>query len=263
MEEYSDHVHTWKYFISQIKPRGCTLLKRLDEFPNSILISGCQRSGTTMLSRIVTESEGMVNYWTGIGDDELDAALILSGVMPHKPMGRYCFQTTYLNNCYHEYYQHQEKFKIIWVLRNPYSVVYSMLYNWGKSALNDLYTCCGSHLINDQEKIKVKFLRQFALSKLRRACYAYVGKTRQAFELQQNLSPDQIIFIEYDTLVAEKEDHLPKLYDFLALDYKKEYAEKIHAKSVRKSSKLTDRERLTIQELCEPVYQEAISTLTE
>jgi len=96
---------TWKKFAPEVRPGGCNLLARLDEFPNSILVSGCQRSGTTMLLRLITQSEGMVNYWFG-RDDELDAALILSGFEPHTPHGRYSFQTTYLNECAHEYYDH-------------------------------------------------------------------------------------------------------------------------------------------------------------
>ena len=91
-------------------------------FGGAILVTGCQRSGTTILSRIITRSDGMVDYWFG-RDDELDAALILSGHVWHSPVGRYCFQTTYLNECYEEYFQCDLNQKIIWMIRSPYSVI--------------------------------------------------------------------------------------------------------------------------------------------
>ena len=77
-------ITTWRQFTAQIRSKGHGLLKTLDDFPNAVLVTGCQRSGTTMMSRIITQSEGMVDYWTG-PDDELDAALILSG-SNHRPV---------------------------------------------------------------------------------------------------------------------------------------------------------------------------------
>jgi hypothetical protein len=49
----------------------------------------------------------MTQYYFG-SDNELDAALILSGRVAHEPQGRYCFQTTYLNECYSEYFEHRD-----------------------------------------------------------------------------------------------------------------------------------------------------------
>jgi hypothetical protein len=58
-------ITTWHQFEQTVRARGCNLLRRLGNFPRSILVAGCQRSGTTMLSRIITQSEGMTNYWFG------------------------------------------------------------------------------------------------------------------------------------------------------------------------------------------------------
>src|SRR5690606_4816997 len=69
----------WPRFHREVRGEGRRLLCRLDRFPDAVLISGCQRSGTTMLSRIIRESAGMANYRRR-DDDELDAALILAGV---------------------------------------------------------------------------------------------------------------------------------------------------------------------------------------
>ena len=120
---------TWEEFDRSVRSRGCSLLTRIHEFPHAVLVAGCQRSGTTMLARILTDSEEMVKYYFS-SRDELDAALILSGRVEHESRGRYCFQTAYIDDCYREYYERDGDFKIIWMIRNPLSVAHSMLYNW-------------------------------------------------------------------------------------------------------------------------------------
>ena len=84
MQPEKCRIKTWRRFAREVRPKGCRLLSRLERFPKSVLVTGCQRSGTTMLSRIITQSEGMTNYWFG-KDDELDAALILSGEVEYDP----------------------------------------------------------------------------------------------------------------------------------------------------------------------------------
>jgi hypothetical protein len=253
-------IRSWKQFVREVRSRGCHLLERLDEFPNSILVTGCQRSGTTMLSRIISLSDGMVDYWFG-RDDELDAALILAGVVDHPPRGRYCFQTTYLNECYREYFRHRNGHKIIWLFRNPFAVVYSMLNNWNRFALHQLFLRCGVDLLSQKEKKRHRIFGKYGIRRLRKACYAYVGKTRQAFELQDTFSREEIFFVDYDDLVDRKQDVLSAIYDFVNLDYKSEYAEKIHRRSVGKSERLSRRQKEIVEEICLPVYEEAKNAL--
>ncbi|MFH1767049.1 MAG: sulfotransferase [Patescibacteria group bacterium] len=255
-------IKSWNDFMRRVKPKGCVLLRRLDEFPQSILVTGCQRSGTTMLSRIITQSEGMTNYWFG-KDDELDAALILAGYVEHTPKGRYCFQTTYLNECYCEYFEHFNGHKIIWILRNPFSVIYSMLYNWRRRALNDLFKGCGARYLEGFARWKYEHLGFWGVSRLLRACLAYNGKTCQVFELRQRLRKSQLLVIEYDSLVKQKLRVLPKVYEFIELPYKEEYAGKISAKSLEKSRQLSHRARAMITELCKPVYEKAKTLLSD
>ena len=95
-EDSSSTIKSWEEFAAIIKSKGCHLLKRLDEFPRSILVTGCQRSGTTVLSIVINSSEGITRY-VKESDLELAGALILPGLKAHEPKGRYCFQTTYVN----------------------------------------------------------------------------------------------------------------------------------------------------------------------
>jgi len=248
-------INSWKKFSRNVRPKGCSLLKRLDEFPSSILVAGCQRSGTTVLSRVIRSSECIYDFCI-TDDDELDAALILSGHIDYDNKGRHCFQTTYLNECYPEYFDHDVSHKIIWVIRNPLSVVYSLLHNWTREPLNNLFESCGVDDLTDLEISRYQILGGLAISRLRKACLAYAGKSRQVFEIINRLGIDRLIVVDYDDLVLRKEKILPMVYDFINVPYKLEYADMIHGRSIDKSDKLSRKERRMIKEVCFPVYEE-------
>lgn len=251
-----EYITNWEEFDEKVRSKGHPLLKRLDEFPDSVLVTGCQRSGTTMLSRVITQSDGMVNYWFG-PDDELDAALILSGYVAHPPAGRYCFQTTYINRRYHEYYVHTNGHKILFVLRNPFSVVHSVLYNWRDTALERFFRFNGISHLTGVDKWLYKSFGARSISKLRQACWGYKGKVLQLFELKQHLNAEQLMVVDYDDLVMHKAEILPIIYSFCDLDYKIEYADRIHSKSISKVTRLSTQESKVIKSLCEPIYQNA------
>lgn len=247
-------IKTWPKFARSVRSKQGKLLNRLEDFPDSILIAGCQRSGTTMLARILTQSDGMVNYWFG-PDDELDAALILSGNVEHEPRGRYCFQTTYLNECYPEYFEHNN-FRMVWVLRNPHSVVYSMLHNWRRFALNELFDSCATQLLDDRYKRRFQMFGNLGVPRLLRACYAYNAKTSQIGQLRAQLDESRLQVVDYDELVKNKARILPRIYEFLDLPYKDEYEQIIRVSSLKKSSKANKREQDTVEQLCMPVYKQ-------
>ena len=231
------------------------MLKRLDDFPEAILVAGCQRSGTTAIARMITDSDGMAKYRFG-PDDELDAALILSAYVDHEPKGRYCFQTTYLNNCHEEYLQHRN-YKLIWVLRTPRSVVYSMLHNWKRGALNRLFHTCGSTLLGERAKERYERFGIFAFSRLTKACLSYNAKVSQVFVLKERLRADQLLIVDYDDLTSSQDRVLPVMYDFAGLPFKNEYSAKIHSKSRDKAEGLSKKARATTESTCLPVYDEA------
>ena len=254
-------IRSWRQFEQKVRYKNHNLLKRLDEFPNSILVAGCQRSGTTALARIITKSDGIVNYWFG-RDDELAAALILSGHAHHKPKGRYCFQTTYLNNSYHEYFEHSD-YKLVWVLRNPFSVVFSMLHNWRRGALNRLFKSCGASLLSEDERKRFDRFGPLVISRLRRACLAYNAKTSQIFELTKDMSIHRLMIIDYADLVTNAQCILPAIYAFINLEYKEQYAQMIHRDSVHKISHQSKRESSLVESLCLPIYLNARTTLSK
>jgi len=248
-------IDSWRKFVKQVRSNNDNLLCRLEQFPHAILVGGCQRSGTTMLSDVIMQSDKIVNL-SGI-DKELTAALILSG-NASAPLGdRYCFQTTYLNECYIEYWQYSGNQKLIWVIRNPFSVAYSLTRFSENFCLDELFTSCGHAFMDENDRRKFNRFGLWSVSRIRRACYAYNAKIAQIVSIMDKLGRDKVLVIDYDELVNNKEILLPKVFDFVDLPYKHEYGDMIHAKSIKKSNKLSERNRNLINSLCLPSYQKA------
>ena len=96
---------SWKRFHYGPRSLAKPLFSGLSRYGNCVLVAGCQRSGTTMLTRVIAGSRGFQRFRL-THDDELDAALILAGYVNVPGDRRYCFQTTYLNERYSEYACH-------------------------------------------------------------------------------------------------------------------------------------------------------------
>lgn len=254
--EKKARITTWRGFYKKIESDGGKYLARLDDFRSSILVTGCQRSGTTMLSRIITGSDEMSNYYFG-SDDELAAALILAGYVAYEPKGRFCFQTTYLNDHYEEYFEHPEAYQIVWMLRNPYSVVYSMAYNWRRRALNHLYETCGKRHLEEVDHYMGENSKVRSDSPIFRACLAYKGKVSQLFRLRNRIASKRLLVVDYDGLVSQKEENLPLIYDYVGLEYHRRYAHQIRSTNV--SQRNFERgNREMVEAICLPTYRMAL-----
>lgn len=242
-------ITNWRQFAKVIRRSEKKLFKNLPNFSDAILVTGCQRSGTTIMARIFTQSKGMVNYWSGL-DDELDAALILSGVELSLHQGRYCFQTTFLNECYREYIDTPKSVKIIWVLRNPVDVVNSMLNHWRSSALWELYTYCGF----SSKNAKKTSLLFFPFKRVEIACASYCGKLSQLLELATVLPSNKLLVVNYENLLENGHSILPSVFKFANLEYDFSYALKLHKTN---NVPVCNRLRSEIEEYCGTIYDEA------
>lgn len=256
----------WPKFARNTRNGNEQLLKQLDKYSESICISGCQRSGGTMLADAFCQHPDIVDFtWTD--DAELDAAKILSGAVDREintgvEASRFCFQTTYLNERYVEYADHIDSSYLIWLIRNPYSVVYSMLYNWSRFALNEVFTSCG--LPNADREVQEKYQRLgiWGISRLERACYAYVGKSKQCLELANTLPSNRYLIVEYDSLVASQAETMSQLMKFTNLCSSTKLESKINTNSLNKAQRLKDSERETIHRICDASYKATRKLLT-
>lgn len=255
-------IHTWQKFGRKVRKKQVPLLQKLDMLPEAILVAGCQRSGTTMLARVISSSPSITNY--GITkDDELAAALILSGYVTYTTQGRHCFQTTYLNENLEEYFQLNEKHRIVWVIRSPMSVVYSMVYNWKRFALNELFFAVG----RDQLPLAVdKQFQKYGLlsvKPIKRACYAYNGKVMQLNEIFTRWPRSRLFVVDYDQIVTETARVLPKIFEFLELPYNPQLEKRVLKTSLAKAEKMPHRHSKAVDDICMPVYLNARRYLTE
>jgi hypothetical protein len=252
-------IRSWADFHTLVKRPDRPLLKTLDEYCDPILVAGCQRSGTTALARLLKRPHGMVDHAFG-HDDELDGALLLAGYATRGTDGRHCFQTTYLNDRVGEYFEHGG-FRLIWMLREPRSVVYSMLNNWKRGALNRLYDACGAEVLAKVEPAPSLRTTWLGPSRLAKACSSYVAKTAQTFELRERLG-SRIAVVDYDELVASKQSLLPKLFEFAGLPYDARLGDALHARSVGKRDQLGPRDAEYVDRFCASVYRRALELRT-
>jgi hypothetical protein len=245
-------IRSWAAFHAVVKRPGHPVLARLDDYADPILVAGCQRSGTTALARLLKRADGMVDHAFG-HDDELDGALLLAGHATRAAHGRHCFQTTYLNDRFPEYFEH-EGYRLIWMLREPRSVVYSMLNNWKRGALNRLFDACGADVLaREPAAFRTTWLGP---SRLAKACASYVAKIGQTFELAERLGT-RLAVVDYDELTASKHTLLPRLCAFAGVAYDQRLAAALHGRSVSKGSRLAASDAELVDRFCAPVYARA------
>ena len=248
-------IDSWAEFERRVRRGNDNLLATLDKFESPILVAGCQRSGTTVVTRILSQSDGVTGLKIG-PDDELDAALVLAGNLEIPLEGRYCFQTTYLNERYVEYYQHSN-YKLVWLVRKPESVIFSMLYNWRRGALNRLFTGCGVRYLSENEKKIYDKLGPWFFSRINMACLSYKAKIAQLEDMTQKLNCGRFVSVDYDDLISNKESLLPRIFEFLGVEFKDEYLHKLHSKSITKSNRMSDKYKKIIKDMCDDDYHKA------
>lgn len=246
-----DRYRTWKRFHRGVRRPGLPLLKNLSQYPRCVLVAGCQRSGTTMLARLMASAPGFAPLaLTSHG--ELDAALALAGFIDLPQQRRYCFQTTYLNENFLEYRTLAADQRLIWVIRNPYSVIYSMLYNWRRFALNELYQGCGVQGAGPERWL-------LGPSRITKACLAYRGKVAQILSIRRLLPPAQLLVVDYDRLVAAPTDWLPGIFAFADAPYDAAIAREVRHGSVGESDRLSGNARRLIERLTGSTYRECVA----
>jgi|LGOV01.1.fsa_nt_gb hypothetical protein len=257
-------IPTWKQFARKVRARESKLLTQVSLIDSVVFVSGCQRCGTTILTNVLVQSPEVANYQTDL-DSELEGALILSGHLPLISNNkRYCFQTTYLNERYEEYFEHQGRFKLVFVIRNPYSVVYSMMYHWKRRrklrnfALNELFCSCGKNGLSEKDLKRFNFLGSYGFSTLKKACLSYVQKTGQIFEIERKLGND-VMVVEYNDIIRKKNVMLPNLFSFFELEYDPVYGSTIDSRSLTKAKRLSERQKRMIYEVCWETYEKARS----
>ena len=249
---------SWKRFHRGPRSLAKPLLASLPRYRDCVLVAGCQRSGTTMLTRVIAGSRGFQRFQL-THDDELDAALILAGQVDVPDERRYCFQTTYLNERYVEYAVMGPHQRLIWVLRNPHSVVHSMLHNWKRFALDELYESCGVTRANSRRLRRARLPWPLGPSRVERACLSYSAKTAQVLEIRELLRADQLTIVDYDAAVGSAARHLRRVFAFIGEPFDPLYVSGVEAGSLHKADRMPERVRQMIDEFCLPTYRKCLA----
>lgn len=249
-------VRNWAQFDRQIRNKEARLLARLPRFPDAVLVAGCQRSGTTVVTRILREAIGMGRPGF-TRDDELDAALILSGAVGYEPATRCCFQTTYLNDHLGEYFEHDD-YRLVWIVRNPEAVVTSMLVNWRRGALNRLFRACGVRALDEQGLRRFQRFGTYGFRRIEMACLSYNVKTAQVHELAARLGRDRLFVLDYDVLIDARESALPAIFRFASIAYDDRFVSKLRAGGAARKSPLREATRTMIRDRCDGEYRKAL-----
>lgn len=253
---YSIRYEEWPRFHNGPRQDPAPLTTAIARYPDAVLVAGCQRSGTTMLTRLIARSRGF-RPLALTHDDELDAALALRGLVDLPSGSRYCLQTTYLNERYPEYSRMLAGQRLIWVVRKPDSVVHSMVHNWRRWALNELYEASRAEAVRRVPSIEApKRWWRFGPSRAEKARVAYVGKSAQILQIRDIVPAHQLLVVEYDDLVQSPGVWLPLVFEFIGSAWDPSYAQMVRGDSVRKAERMSESMRREVDRVAMPIYLE-------
>ena len=245
-------IDTWGRFHRIVKQPGRRLLAALPRFTDCVLVAGCQRSGTTALTRTLRCGKGMADF-RFCEDDELAGALLLAGHVESPVIGRYCFQTTYLNDRFAEYFD-TDNFRLVWVIREPAAVVHSMLHDWNRGALRRLFDSCGKIYLGDVEDWRPRLFSYASPTSLEMACASYIAKATQTFRLAERLG-NRLLIVDYDELVGCKQSLLPEIFSFAGIEPDPAAMGLLHSRSVGHGSQFPIRVANRIHASCGPLFE--------
>jgi len=248
-------IKSWAQFDSRIRYSERPLLRNLSNYPKAILVAGCQRSGTTAVTRILRESHEFETF-AYTADDELDAALILAGDIDFQTDKRVVFQTTFINNHLEEYFEHSN-YQLIWVMRNPQAVVKSMVVNWKRGALNRLFKACGVHYLSPRERARYDRFGHMVFTRLRMACTSYQAKTHQTAKLIERLGKTRLLIVDYDDLIEHPNASLSKICDFVDITLEPKMMNLFTTQSKSSNRGLSESKRREIASSCSESYATA------
>lgn len=250
---------SWERFRSDYRNTGADLLKDLPRYRDAVLVAGCQRSGTTMLTRLFASSKAATAFQL-THDDELDAALVLAGLVPLPVDRRYFFQTTYLNENYREYGTMRGDQRLIWLVRTPYAVIRSMVSNWKRFALKELYEFCGTSPADPLERARrVRFPWPIGLSMFEQACFAYAGKASQLDAVADLIGTEKLLVVDYDQITQSPESWIPELARFAGVTAELLDTSAIRARDASENYGFSDKQIELIERVAMPVYRRSIA----
>ena len=236
---------------------GETYLNRLHELEHpSILVLGCQRSGTTWINLLLGK---MINRLLAL-DENQSFDFLFDGLRLDSHLGHhtYTLQTTFLVSERASYLSIPVDTLCIFVLRNPFSVCWSLLYHF--SAFDTVWHA-------RQRRFDPALVEHFGMnpSKLEKAMCLYLDSLHTARFLLEH-SPGKTIIVDYDQLVlhcAESVEQIFRLIKDIDPAFPGEFLNSeccfnpnvdVSTDPLNKHQLLSECERYTIKAYCEQEY---------
>ncbi len=197
----------WIHVYGQIFPTmpAGTFFDRLrTETARLVLVTGCQRSGTTWFTKllgsclhgaVVPKELEVCNYLINNLDFALSDAAASTLVL----------QTTFVNTEVRSYAKLADEIPVIAIARNPFSVCWSMVSNWGNLALEHARrsrTTYDANRVRSEEE-----LWRMAIQLYRESAEATAAIVRER--------PDRTRLLIYDELIRDIPAELARLAGFL------------------------------------------------
>jgi len=262
---------TWhsSYKINKIR-ESIFAIFRLGKSTEVIYIFGCQRSGTTIIQKLLSlninvkfHGEGDLPYFYDPKSDKhhrLQPIEQLRKLIKKEPLKYIVIKPLYESHFANELLSALPNSKGIWVFRNYLDVIDSHIHYYKQNAIEyiaPLYSDDTDSWLNENlpEDIK-EFLNRFSPDELTDAdAYGLFWIVRNS--LYRNVSDnDNILLVNYEKLVNKPEQEIERIYDFTKLKFNKLFCKIIRSNAV--SKKVSFSLNPEIEEKCKQLNEELL-----
>lgn len=256
------------YKINKIREKIRSLL-----FPyvntKVIFIFGCQRSGTTIIQRLISLSTNVKFYGEGdppyFHDPEsekhhrIKSTAEINTYLKHESLDYIVIKPLYESQNANELINSNQNSKGIWVFRNYLDVIDSHLhyYNYDvKIYVAPIFDYKKNSWLNESVPSEIqKFIIQFNLNEISDAdAYGLFWIVRNSLYL--NIKNKNILLVNYETLVTSPSTQISRFCNFLGLPYFGFYSNVIRTNAISKKVNFTLNP--IIEDKCKNVYQKLL-----
>ena len=240
---------------------------RLNNSKVPVFIVGCQRSGTTMLDRVLTRSPQIKTYGEGRGAFSPGVRLLpignlhyliyrsLSPIVEFKP----------LNDTQHiDYFlKIHPNSKAIWMYRNYFDVINSMVRKWGRAQNKHVHQIAtgrysgpgaramGERISPANRELAAKLEAQ-DLSEHEASAFIWYLRNSIYFDRQLDRLPN-VLLCKYEDMVTEPKWQFQRVFEFIDGDFSADYVADVRSSSISKHKPPTLRTNL--KSLCDSLME--------
>lgn len=263
---------TWysSYKINNLREQVLSILKP-SKTTKIVFIFGCQRSGTTIIQKLVGLNpnvkfygEGDPPYFYNSDSDKhhrIRSNNDINYFLKKETSPFIIIKPLYESHSAHKLVSDHTNSKGIWVFRNYLDVIDSHIHYYKQNAndyIRPLFTENKDNWINEfiPESTK-QFIKQFSLDELSDAdAYGLFWIVRNSI-FQSSAQNKNILLINYENLVKEPTKEITKIYRFIGLPFKKYYSKLIRSNAV--SKKVSFELNPKIEEKCKKIYDNLLN----